>query len=221
MLTFYYHPLSPIARRVWMTLLEKGLDYDPVVVNLRGEQHKPEFLELNPFHHVPVLVDDGFRVLESLAILDYLEQKYPTPSLLPESPEGRAIARMVQMVTVNEITTKFFTLMKEEIDPDAFEGAVQHVNTALGFLEQQLGGSPYFGGDGVTLGDLVAAPTLSLLQRLGVPIDGYSLLNQWFQRMAARESWQQTEPSDKDFEVWKTWISLMIKRQQRRDTRKA
>ena len=77
MLTFYYHPLSPVARRVWLALLEKQIPFHPVLVDLRGEQNQPEFLALNPFHHVPVIVENDLRLIESLAILDYLEKRYP------------------------------------------------------------------------------------------------------------------------------------------------
>ena len=64
MLEFYYHPLSPLARRVWITLLEKNIKFQPIIVNLdRGEQLKPEFLQLNPFHHVPVIIDNNFKFL--------------------------------------------------------------------------------------------------------------------------------------------------------------
>ena len=99
MLKLYYHPLSPLARRVWISLLEKKLEFEPIVVNLdRGEQLKPEFLELNPFHHVPILVDEDFRIIESLAIMDYLEAKYPEISLLPSDPKTLAKVKMAQMV---------------------------------------------------------------------------------------------------------------------------
>ena len=74
MLTFYYHPLRPLLEQVWIALLERRIPFEPALVDLRGEQHQPDFLALNPFHHVPVIVDDGFRVVESLAILDYLEK---------------------------------------------------------------------------------------------------------------------------------------------------
>ena len=88
MLKFYYHPLSPLARRVWIALLEKNIAFEPIIVNLKeGEQFQPEFLKLNPFHHVPVIIDNSFRVIESLAILDYLEAKYPTPALLPRDAQ--------------------------------------------------------------------------------------------------------------------------------------
>ena len=93
MLTLYHSPISPNSRRVWITLLEKGLEFELVEIKLDGEQFKPDFLALNPFHHIPVLVDDGFNVVESLAILDYLEAKYPTPAMLPTDAKDLAMAR--------------------------------------------------------------------------------------------------------------------------------
>ncbi|MEL6439584.1 MAG: glutathione S-transferase family protein [Cyanobacteria bacterium J06621_8] len=95
MLQFYYHPLSPLSRRVWIALLEKEIPFTPIIINLQDrEQFKPEFLALNPFHHVPVIVDQGLRVIESLAILDYLESKYPQHSLLPNDSSQLAKVRM-------------------------------------------------------------------------------------------------------------------------------
>lgn len=56
---------------------------------------------MNPFHRIPVLVDDDFTVVESLAILDYLETKYPEPAMLPKEPKDLAVLKMVELVTVN------------------------------------------------------------------------------------------------------------------------
>ena len=106
MLKFYYHPQSPLARRVWIALLEKEISFDPIVISLKdGEQFKPDFLKISPFHHVPVIIDDGLRVLESLAILDYLESKYLQHSLLPNNPSQLAKVRMAQMVANNELSS--------------------------------------------------------------------------------------------------------------------
>jgi len=74
------------------------MGYYGVRIKLDGEQFKPEFLAISPFHHIPALVDDGFNIVESLAILDYLEAKYPTPAMLPKDAKDLAIARMVQLV---------------------------------------------------------------------------------------------------------------------------
>jgi len=94
MLKLYHSPTSPNSRRVWIALLEKELPFELVSLNLNGDQFQPEFLELNPFHHVPVLVDDGKSVVESLAILDYLEAKYPTPALMPTDAKERGLNKI-------------------------------------------------------------------------------------------------------------------------------
>jgi glutathione S-transferase len=97
MIKLYHAPISPNSNRVWMTLLEKGLEFELVEVKLNGEQFKPEFLAISPFHHIPALVDNGLNLVESLAILDYLDSKYPTPKMLPAKAEDLAIARMAQL----------------------------------------------------------------------------------------------------------------------------
>jgi glutathione S-transferase len=73
MLKFYYNPVSVNARRVWVALLEKQIPFVPILVNLDGDQLERDFTAVNPLQRVPVIEDDGFRVIESLAILDYLE----------------------------------------------------------------------------------------------------------------------------------------------------
>lgn len=103
MLTLYHAPISLNSRRVWLTLLEKGLEFELVEIKLDGEQFSPDFLAINPFHHVPVLIDDGFKIVESLVILDYLEAKYPAPAMLPKDPKDLAIARMAQVVAAHEL----------------------------------------------------------------------------------------------------------------------
>ncbi|NEP09210.1 MAG: glutathione S-transferase family protein [Symploca sp. SIO2C1] len=73
-----------MARRVWIGLLEKGIPFETVIVNLTGEKLKPEFLSVNRFHHVPVVVGGDLQIIESLAILDCLEAKHPSPSLMSQ-----------------------------------------------------------------------------------------------------------------------------------------
>ena len=98
MLQFYYNPRSPMARRVWRGLLEKDIPFEPILMKLNGDQFQPDYLQIHPFHHVPAIVDDGFRMIESIAILEYLETKYPTPTLLPKGTQALATVKMVQMV---------------------------------------------------------------------------------------------------------------------------
>ncbi|WP_245912218.1 glutathione S-transferase family protein [Brunnivagina elsteri] len=95
MLKLYHNPISPHSRRVLVALLEKNIECELVEIELNGVPNRPELLAINPLHHIPVLEDDGFRIIESLAILDYLEAKYPNPSLLPTNAQNLAKVRMV------------------------------------------------------------------------------------------------------------------------------
>ncbi|MEB3356184.1 MAG: glutathione S-transferase family protein [Synechococcales bacterium] len=219
MLTFYHHPLSPISRRVWIALLEKSIPFEPVVVNLNGDQLKPDFLALNPFHHVPVVVDGNFRVLESLAILDYLEAKYPTPALVPQTPEAIAQMRMVQLVTTNELMPRLPALVLAEASPEADEVTAQQIATGLNFLTEQLGDRAYFGGDGLSLADITAGTAIPLLHRLGTSFAEYPAIATWYERIGARPAWQQTGLDEAAFSAWKRWITLMVKRRQRQLSR--
>ncbi|MDY7015684.1 MAG: glutathione S-transferase family protein, partial [Cyanobacteriota bacterium] len=94
MLKLYHHPLSPNSRRVWIALIEKQLPFELIALKLDGDQFAPEFLKINPFHHIPALVDGDFSIVESQAILDYLEAKYPIPPLRPNDPQSVGIVQM-------------------------------------------------------------------------------------------------------------------------------
>ena len=209
MLTFYYHPLSPIARRVWLALLEKEIPFEAKTVNLTGEQFKPEFLALNPFHHVPVVVDQGLTLIESLAILDYLEANYPQTALMPDSPAEIAKTRMVQMIVVNELTTKIPRLGAAS---DLAEIDLAPIDTALKFISEKLGDNPYFGGNSLSIADIIAGSTLPLICRLGISLQSYPNLEQWYQQISQRPSWQQTEPSEAEFQLWRRWIKRKMER---------
>jgi len=216
MLKFYHYPISPISRRVWLGLLEKGIPFEPIIVNLKGEQFEPEFLSLNPFHHIPVVVDGGLRIIESIAILDYLDAKYPGSSLTPQEPDAIAKMRMVQMVITNELTTKMSALLMAIDAPGIDKATVKHISTAFDFLTEQLGDSPYFGGNSLSLADITAGALLPFQIRLGVELKDHPKITTWYERIMARESWQQTEPDDDTFETWKQSILLMIKRRKKK-----
>jgi len=214
MLQFYYHPLSPVARRVWLALLEKKIPFEPVFVDLRGEQNKPKFLSLNPFHHVPVIIDNDFKLIESLAILDYLEQAYPQNPLSPQLAKELGKMRMVQMVTTNEVMPKLPIVANAEIQ-QLTEKSQSELNTGLQFLEEQLGNQNYFGGDTINLADIVVGATVPLLFRLGISSENYPSLKKWREQLFTREAWRETEPNEEDFQSWKRYIQITLKRYQR------
>ena len=196
MLTLYHEPISFNSRRVWIALLEKKLQFELVELKLDGDQFQPDFVALNPFHHIPVLVDDGFRVIESLAILDYLNAKYPNPAMLPTEAQQLAIARMVEMVITNEfnpaISPLFMQLLGIEGDESEIEEARARLATGLSFLENLLGNSSYYGGDRLSLADIFAGTVISSLHYFQVSLDNYPLLSAWCDRLEQRPAWVET-----------------------------
>ncbi len=215
-LKFYYHPLSPIARRVWIALLEKEIAFEPIVVDLsRKQQFNTDYLALNPFHHVPAIIDGDVRLIESIAILDYLDKRFPQMPLSLTEPTAFAKMRMIQMVVTNEMLPKLvkFAIATEE-QPLPQEVAT-HLETCLQFLTQQLGEGNYFGGDRLNLADIVAGSTVPLFHRLGLSLQPHTAIDRWNARITARSAWQQTNPSDCDFQQWQRWIQIQVKQHQR------
>jgi glutathione S-transferase len=95
MLAVYHENLSVCAQKVRIALDEKGLAYEGRALNLMKQEHlSPDYLKINPRGLVPALVHDDKVIIESTVILEYLEDTFPTPSLRPDSPYGRAQMRL-------------------------------------------------------------------------------------------------------------------------------
>ncbi|WP_392535392.1 glutathione S-transferase family protein [Nostoc sp. C117] len=211
MLKFYYNPVSPNARRVWLTLLEKEIPFEPVLMKLNGDQFQSEFAIVNPFHHIPVVVDDGFRVVESLAIMDYLESKYPTPAMLPSEPQALATVRMVQLVTGNELFPQIISLIYEREDSPQVAQAKQHIDKILQFFTELLGDRGFFGSQQLTLADIVAGIGILSLPNLGVNLSDYPKINEWSELLMQRPAWQKTKLSSEEFEAFKGRVRAIVR----------
>ena len=199
----YHTPISPNSRRVWVALIEKNLPFELVEIHLDGDHLQPEFIAMNPFHRIPVLVDDDFTVVESLAILDYLERKYPEPAMLPKEPKDLAVVRMVEMVTVNELMPGLSPLSIEKMgwgtpQPQEIAKGKEKVDTVLKFFEGLLDDRPFFASNSVTFAECVAGTVVPLLPWVGVSIDGYPKIQAWCDRLMSRPSWQQTQFTEAD-----------------------
>jgi glutathione S-transferase len=208
MLTLYHTPLSINSRRVWVALIEKGLDFELQEVNLAGDQFTPEFLAMNPFHHIPVLVDGDRTVIESFAILDYLEAQYPTPPLMPTAPADVARVRMVQMATLNELMPAVTPLTRKMMgfgdpDADALQKALKQGTLCLSFFAQQLGDRPFYGGETVSLADVVLGTVAPWFEQLGLPLDNHAPLKAWCDRLVTRPAWQTTAPTPEMIEAFR------------------
>jgi glutathione S-transferase len=95
MLRLYHGSTSVCAIKARLTLEEKGLAWQGELLDLqRGDQHRPDYLELNPNAVVPTLVHDGRVLIESTLIIEYLDEAFPQPPLMPQDPYLRAQARL-------------------------------------------------------------------------------------------------------------------------------
>jgi glutathione S-transferase len=216
MLKLYYARPSLYARPVWLALLEKQLSFELIPVNLGGDQFESEFMTLNPFSHVPVLVDGDFRVIESLAILDYLEAKYPNPPLLPKEPEVLATVRMAQLVALNELLPAIAKLIIHDKHSADSEYAHLRAINALNFLEGLLGNFSFFAGEQLTLGDVVAGTLICILPDLGIPLHEYPKLEVWSKHLLCRPTWQQIQLSAEEWSSFKRHLRVMPKIWERR-----
>lgn len=224
MLKLYYARPSVYARPVWLALLEKHLPFELVPVELGGQQFEPDFLAVNPFGHIPVLMDGDFRVIESIAILDYLEAQYPDRPLLPNNPTALAQVRMVQMVTLNELLPAVFKLLIQEQRrgersterSTEIKYAQLRAETVLTFLESLLGDAKYFAENQLTLAEVVAGTIVHKMPELGVSLDNFPRLNGWSERLLARPTWQQIKLSAEEWHTFRRRMRVIPKLWQRR-----
>ncbi|MGL5880201.1 MAG: glutathione S-transferase family protein, partial [Xenococcaceae cyanobacterium] len=210
-----HDPISPNSRRVWITMLEKELEFELIELKLDGDQFTPDFLAISPFHHIPALVDDDFKAIESLAILDYLEAKYSTPKMLPDNPKDLAIVRMVELVTVNELLPAMMPLTSVILglpvgDPEKIEQAKQKVSTVLKFFENLLDDRPFFGSQTITLAEPVAGSIVPWLTGTGISLSDYPKLNAWCDRLMVRSAWQTTNATSEAIEALKSRMAARI-----------
>ncbi|MBM3395129.1 MAG: glutathione S-transferase family protein [Betaproteobacteria bacterium] len=173
-LTFYYGSGSPFAWRVWLALEHKKIPYEMKTISFSsGELKTPEFLALNPRHKVPVVVDDGFALYESTAIVEYLEEKFSTGApLLPSSPSQRALVRRMMQeadlyvnTAMNPLTWQIFFKPKEEWDLEKIEQAAKGLKEELAVWEKADIGS-FLVGSSLSAADFTLYPMLALALRL-------------------------------------------------------
>lgn len=185
----YSYFRSTAAYRVRIALQFKNLEHDIVPVNLLdGKQFEATYLDENPQARVPTLTDDGLTIGQSMAMLEYLEEKYPEPPLLPKDPEGRAWIRYVANIVACDIhplnNSGVINYLKKDLSHDQNETTIwYHHWLRLGFdaLENLLVNNPNTSrccwGDDVTFADLCLIPQIYNAHRFNFPMDNYPLLN--------------------------------------------
>jgi len=196
MLTLYDYPDCPFCQKVRVVLAEKDLEFEKVFVDLRKQEQKsPDFLRLNPYGKVPVLIDEDEVMYESTIINEYLEDEYPIPRLMPEDSGGRARVRLLEDYCDNSFipstTTLLAQLRKTEAERDGqrVDQAREDLRRGLYFLSDRLGGQEYLVGKEFSLADAAFAPRIMVIGRLGVELEpALSNVQAWIERIRARPS---------------------------------
>jgi glutathione S-transferase len=199
MILLYEHPLSPFAQKVKIALREKGVDFAARIPDLftGGD---PAFNAANPRREVPALIDGETAVFDSTIILEYLEDRWPQPPLLPAGAAARARVRMIEELcdtyyeainwAVFEI--RVFQRATGALADQLLARAAEQVAGANAHLDRQLAGAPYVTGERFGWGDLAAAPYVHAAAMSGhAPAEG-SGLAAWLERVRERPSVAQT-----------------------------
>jgi glutathione S-transferase len=191
----YSSVLCPFAYRSRLTLLEKGIPFKPIEIDL---QNKPaNFLDISPYGKVPVLKHGNHRVWESAIINEYLNDVFPEPPLLPSDPMLRAQAR----IWINFADTRLFAATYKLLhsqDPQPQTAALTELAEHLRFIEHEAlskisDREPYWLGKEVSLVDLTFYPwfeQITILEHFrGFQLPaGLDRLQHWWAAVADRQS---------------------------------
>lgn len=197
MLKLYEHPMSAFVMKVKMALNEKGLEYETVIPGgLADGTAGGEFVEASPRAEIPALIDGDVEVFDSTIILEYLDDKWPTPPMRPASPAERARVRMIEDVMdthyePNNWGTMEVAKARRATGAQAEQMvayARRNIEQLQRWLDGQLGDREWFNGATFGWGDISVAPVVGRSHiGYGYPI-ATPRLAAWFERVRQRPS---------------------------------
>jgi len=189
-MTLYSGDLDIYSHQVRIVLAEKGVNFEVIDVDL---DDKPEDLaDLNPYNSVPTLVDRELVLFEARIIMEYLEERFPHPPLMPVYPVARARSRLM----MHRVERDWYSLMKIIDDPKKSDSkkdaARKDLQDSLITLAPVFSDTPYFLSDDFTLVDCYLAPLLWRLEHFGIKLSGRGSKEvlAYMDRLFERESFQ-------------------------------
>jgi glutathione S-transferase len=210
----YWGSGSPFAWRVMLALEVKGLPYESKLLEFSKNEHKtPSYLQLNPRGKVPTLKDGDFVLYESLAIMAYLDRKYPDPPLFGRTAEEtglvcRALAECESyLLSAGDKVVRpiFFGAGLEKVEQ--IQQAAQTVRDELKLVDERVARTPWLVGDRISAADIAVFPVVQLLLRaatkeaarpfeLGLlPLaQSFPNLARWVQRIESLPNYERTYP---------------------------
>ena len=202
MMKLYDFLPCPFGQKVRIVLAEKSLTYELIQIDLaQSDQRRPEFQRLNPFARVPVLVDEDTTVYDSTIIIEYLEDEYPEPPVLPTigSSALRARARLFEDFADASFTPQVGQLMAEmaraegERDQARLQRLHRLIERALDYLNHELTGQQFLAGD-FSVADISFVPRILVLGDLGIEAStNRPNVDAWIKRLLERPSIQSLQ----------------------------
>ena len=167
-MTFFSDGTDHYSHRVRMVLAEKGVTVDTVEVD--GNNKPEELLELNPYGAVPTLLDRDLVLYESMVIMEYLDERFPHPPLLPVYPVARALSRLWMHRIQRDWCAHLDLLMVGKGRETALAKARKSLRESLMAVSPIFAEKPFFMSDEFTLADCCVAPILWRLPKVGIAL---------------------------------------------------
>lgn len=188
-MTLYSGALDPDSHQVRIVLAEKGVSVD--ILSIDANHPCEELLEINPYNSLPTLVDRDLVLYQSHVIMEYLDERFPHPPLLPVYPIARAKSRLM-MFRIENDWYRLMKVIEESPDTKKAEKARKELKDGLLALSPVFNEMPYFLSEDFSLVDCVIAPLLWRLPALGIRLSGKAaqpILN-YAERLFSRDSFQ-------------------------------
>ena len=193
----FEHPLSSYAQKVKIALREKGVPFEMELPDTFGTGRSDgAFAAANPRAEVPVLVDGEVAIFESTVILEYIEETWPNPPLLPRTPQARAVARMTEDVCDTQYEAVnwgfgevlWFRRASGALEQHLRAQAARQTAVLQDWLTARLGDGPWFGGAGFGWADAAVAPMVNRSVHYGLGPAAGTPLARWHARLRDRPS---------------------------------
>ncbi|WP_397586158.1 maleylacetoacetate isomerase [Sphingorhabdus sp.] len=196
MVILHEYALSSASFRVRIALNLKGVEYESKSYSLRaGEQRSPGFLELNPARLVPCLEIDGLRLSQSIAVIEYLDARYPDPQLIPSDPAERAVVQAMALDIACDIhplnNLRVLKYLEDEMGQSEQvrnRWYTHWVHAGFSALETIFRSQPehqFAAGDTISLADVCLVPQVFNARRYNIEMAAYPRLSEINARAAA------------------------------------
>jgi glutathione S-transferase len=197
MIQIYGSPKSS-AGRCFLMLEECGLNYKAIPLDMGNKEHKAEpFLTLNPNGKVPCLVDDGFVLWESAAIVQYLAEKHK-PEMMGTSVKDKALVQQWSFWTMTEAQPPLVDLLIQKVfvpadkrDHGIIERAEKKLPNILAVLENELKSKKFLVGNAYSVADVMVGSAISLAMGIGIDLTAHPNIKAWMAELMGRPAWRK------------------------------